>query len=217
MRVSVWGTVAATPLVCPESTFSTERSFLERAAQLACCPISAVAGGARRAERTREVDDPQVTFLLSRGGKHDAAVGRAVPSGEAERVGQIVRRRLRRPVIRGRQRSSKVIRGHQRSSGQIVRRRLWGNGCYDQWGRGGGAQDDARLRRASARIRTRRRHARAWHCGEIGEIDGRSMGDRWGKRVSRRPGQRTVACSTRSKPESGTMPRACCGGSSAFW
>ena len=170
----VWGTVAATPLVCP--TFSTERSFLERAAQLACCPIGAVAGGARRAERTREVDDPQVTFLLSRGGKHDAAVGRAVPSGEAERVGQIVRRRLRRPVIRGRQRSSKVIRGHQRSSGQIVRRRLWGNGCDDQWGRGGGAQDDARLRRASARIRTRRRHARSRQCGEIGEIDGRSMG-----------------------------------------
>jgi hypothetical protein len=82
-------------------------------------------------------------------------------------------------VVRGHQRSSEVIRGHQRSSGQIVRRRLWGNGCYDQWGRGGGAQDDARLRRASAQIRTRRRHARSRHCGEIGEIDGRSMGDRW--------------------------------------
>ena len=167
---------AATPLVCPPST---ERSFLERAAQLACCPIGAVAGGARRAERTREVDDPQVTFLLSRGGKHDAAVGRAVPSGEAERVGQIVRRRLRRPEGQGRGRPGRRtfearVSTDQNAAPPRARVELWG----DRW-----------------------------------EIDGRSMGSE----RSRRPGQLTVACSTRSKPESGTMPRACCGGSSAFW
>ena len=165
------------------STFSTERSFLERAAQLACCPLGAVAGGARRAERTREVDDPQVTFLLSRGGKHDAAVGRAVPSGEAERVGQIVRRRLRRPVIRGRQRSSKVIRGHQRSSeviradcptealGKCVRRPV-GQGR----GRPGRRTVEARVSTDQNAAPPRALAAMWGDRGDRWEIDGRSVG-----------------------------------------